>query len=146
MASSKEREAWEKPVAAVSVSLLLAIFLISFKMPAINDYIGYANVCKLVPAEGQVYTLKVSRPENMDVYLGREIYDFGQDTDSFLFLAPTEGTLIVPVKALGESEKLGEYLEDFEVQYCGPYAVYNLEAQKKQATPQRRQRRSRTNR
>ena len=146
MASSKEREAWEKPVAAVSVSLLLAVFLISFKMPAINDYIGYANACKLVPAEGQVYTLKVSRPENMDVYLGREIYDFGQDTDSFLFLAPTEGTLILPVKALGESEKLGEYLEDFEVQYCGPYAVYSLEAQKKQATPQRRQRRSRTNR
>ena len=146
MASSKEREAWEKPVAAVAVSILLAFFLISFKMPAINDYIGYANVCKLVPAEGQVYTLKVNRPENMDVYLGREIYDFDQDTDSFLFLAPTEGTLILPVKALGESEKLGEYLEDFEVQYCGPYAVYSLKAQKKQAAPQRRQRRSRSNR
>lgn len=139
MASAKEREAWEKPVTAVSVCLLLSLFLLSFKMPAINDYIGYANVCKLVPAEGQVYTLQVHRPENMDVYLGREIYDFGKDADSFLFLAPEDGTLIMPLKALGESERLAEYVEDFDVQYCGPYAVYSLQ-------PRTRPKRSRQSR
>ncbi|MBR5072229.1 MAG: glycosyltransferase family 39 protein [Bacteroidales bacterium] len=127
---------WERAVTAVSVSLLLAVCLLSFKLTAINDYIGYGNLCKLVPAEGQVYTLQVHRPENMDVYLGREIYDFGKDTDSFLFLAPTEGTLIMPVKALSDSEALGEYVEDFDVQYCGPYAVYSL-------APKSRPRRSR---
>ena len=142
-ASSKEREAWEKPVIIVSLAMLSSIFLVSFKMPAVNDYIGYANVCKLVPAEGQVYTLKVRRPGSMDVYLGRDIYDFGNDTESLLFLAPEEGTLILPVKALGESEALGEFVEDFDVQYCGPYAVYNLEPKKSQPAPRRRQRRSR---
>ena len=142
-AISKEREAWEKPVTIVSTVILLSVFLVSFKMPAINDYIGYANVCKLVPAEGQVYTLKVHRPENMDVYLGRSVYDFGDDTESFMFLAPGEGTLIMPLKALSESEALGEFVEDFEVQYCGPYAVYRLEPQKKEPAPRRRQRRSR---
>ena len=136
MRSAKESSAWERPVKAVSVGLLLAVFVLSFKMPAVNDYIGYGNLCKLVPAEGQVYTLQVHRPENMDVYLGREVYDFGKDTESFLFLAPTDGTLIVPLKALGDSEALAAYVEDFEVQYIGPYAVYSLE-------PQTRQRRSR---
>ena len=139
IASAKEAEAWEKPVTAVSVCLLLSVFLLSFKMPAVNDFIGYANVCKLVPAEGQVYTLKVNRPENMDVYLGREVYDFGKDTDSFLFLAPEEGTLIVPLKALGESDRLATYVEDFDVDYCGPYAVYSLK-------PVARPRRSRQSR
>ena len=78
-------------------------------------------------------------------YLLRDkyIYDFGNDTESLLFLAPEEGTLILPVKALGESEALGEFVEDFDVQYCGPYAVYNLEPKKSQPAPRRRQRRSR---
>lgn len=133
---AKEREGWDRPVICVSTAILAAVFLISFKMPAINDYIGYAGVCKLVSEEGTVYTLQVSRPENMDVYLGRDIYDFGKDTESLLFLAPEEGTLILPLKALGDSEALGTFLEDLDVQYCGQYAVYTL-------APQKRNRRSR---
>ena len=109
-------------------------------MPAINDYVGYGNLCKLVPESGQVYTLRVHRPENMDVYLGRDVYDFGGDFESFLLLAPKEGTLILPVKAFGESEELGAYLEDLTLEYCGPYAVCNLDplAQKKPAKSGRR--------
>ena len=136
--ASKEKEAWEKSVAAVAVTLLLAIFLVSFKMPSINDYAGYGNLCKLVPAEGQVYTLRMHRPENMDVYLGRDVYDFGDDIDSFLFLSPSEGTLILPLKAFGDSEKLGEYLEDQEIQYCGPNAVCYLDKKPEQPARKRR--------
>ncbi len=144
VASSKYKEAWEKPVGAVSVSLLVALFLVSFKMPAINDYVGYGNLCKLVPDGGQVYTLKVHRPENMDVYLGRDVYNLGDDIDSFLLLAPKEGTLILPMKAFGESEALGQYLENLDLEYCGPYAVCNLDPlNKKQSGKQaRRARRS----
>ena len=124
---SKYKGEWEKPVNAVSVSLLVALFLVSFQLPQINDYIGYGNLCKLVPESGQVYTLKVHRPENMDVYLGRDVYNLGDDIDSFLLLAPKEGTLILPVKAFGESEALGEYLEDLDLEYCGQYAVCHLD-------------------
>jgi len=127
IALSKDKGAWHRPVGAVAVSLLVALFLVSFKMPQINDYIGYGNLCKLVPESGRVYTLKVSRPENMDVYLGRDIYDFGKDIDSFLLLAPKEGTLILPMKAFGESEALGEYLEGLDLEYCGQYAVCQLD-------------------
>ena len=124
---SKYRGEWERPVSAVSVSLLVALFLVSFQLPSINDYIGYGNLCKLVPESGQVYTLKVHRPENMDVYIGRDVYNLGDDIDSFLLLAPKEGTLILPVKAFGDSEALGDYLEDLDLEYCGPYAVCNLD-------------------
>ncbi|MBR4228193.1 MAG: glycosyltransferase family 39 protein [Bacteroidales bacterium] len=134
----KVKDSWERPVVIVSIAVLAAIFLISFKMPSINDYIGYANVCKLVPEEGKVYTLLVNRPESMDVYLGRDIYDFGKDTESLLFLAPEEGTLIMPLKALSESDRLGDFVENLEVQYCGPYAVYQL-APAKKARHSRRQ-------
>lgn len=137
---SQDKSAWEKPVSSIAVSLLAALMLISFKMPSINDYVGYGNLCKLVPESGQVYTLRVHRPENMDVYLGRDVYDFGGDFESFLLLAPKEGTLILPVKAFGESEELGAYLEDLTLEYCGPYAVCNLDplAQKKPAKTGRR--------
>ena len=142
---SKYKGEWEKPVSAVSVSLLVALFLVSFKMPAINDYVGYGNLCKLVPDSGQVYTLRVHRPENMDVYLGRDIYNLGDDIDSFLLLAPKEGTLILPMKAFGESEALGQYLEDLDLEYCGPYAVCNLDplGQKNARKQARKSRRSR---
>ena len=144
VASSKHKGAWEKPVGAVSVSLLAALFLVSFKMPAINDYVGYGNLYKLVPDSGQVYTLKVHRPENMDVYLGRDVYNLGDDIDSFLLLAPKEGTLILPMKAFGESEALGQYLEKLDLEYCGPYAVCNLDPliRKQSGKQARRARRS----
>lgn len=136
--AGKERGAWEKPVSTVSVALLIALFLASFKMPAINDYVGYGNLCKLVPEQGTVYTLEVRRPENMDVYLGRDIYDFGKDIDSFLMLAPQEGTLVLHMKAFGESEALGDYLEGLDMQYCGPYAVCTLDGKKPAHRPRSR--------
>ena len=126
--AAKDREAWEKPVLSVAVGMLVAVLLISFKLPQINDYVGYGNLCKLVPESGQVYTLNVHRPENMDVYLGRDINDFGKDTEAFLNAAPSSGTLIVPVKTVGESEKLSEYLKGMDAGYCGPYAVYKLKS------------------
>ena len=62
-----------------------------------------------------------------DVYLGRDVYNLGDDIDSFLLLAPKEGTLILPMKAFGESEALGQYLENLDLEYCGPYAVCSLD-------------------
>lgn len=123
---SRSAREWEKPVCSISVSLLWAVFFISLLMPKINDYVGYGNFCKLIPEDTQVYTLCVKRPENIDAYIGRDIYDFDKDIDSFLMLAPKEGTLVMPVSALGESAALLDYLEDQAVTYCGKYAVYNL--------------------
>lgn len=130
----KKASDWHRPVISVSTGLMLAVFLVGFKMPEINDYVGYANLCKLVSEDGDVYTLGVRRPENMDVYLGRDIYDFAKDDASFLMIAPTRGTLVISVKYLGEHDKVMEYLEDLDFQFCGPYAVYNLSRPVKKAS------------
>ena len=122
----KDASEWDKPVISIAQSLLWAVFFISFLMPKINDYVGYGNICKLVPQDSQVYTLCVKRPENMDVYLGRDIYSYDKDIDTFLLTAPKEGTLIMPVSTLGKSDALMDFLEDQPVSYCGKYAVYDL--------------------
>lgn len=118
---------WEKPVTTMACAIYLTIFVVGMKLPQVNDYIGYANLCKLIPEDTeQVYTMSVQRPENMDVYLGRDIYDFGKDAESFMMIAPRKGTLIVSTSFLGDHEDIMEYLEDQDFQFCGKYAVYTL--------------------
>lgn len=117
---------WQKPVISIAAGMLLCIFAVSFKMPQINDYVGYGNMCKLIPAEGEVYTMAVHRPENIDVYIGRDIYDFGKDVESFKMIAPKKGTFIISTSFLGKNEYMMDYLEGQEFEFCGNYAVYKL--------------------
>lgn len=118
---------WQKSLTTMALAMMACIFLTGFKMPEINDYVGYGNLCKLIPEEGEVYTMGVRRPENMDVYLGRDIYDFGKDDASFLMIAPKSGTLVISTSFLGKHADVMEYLEDQEFEFCGPYAVYRLD-------------------
>lgn len=67
--------------------LLLAVFTGGWAMSDLNANIGYAAICKAGKELSQKYntqnykTWKVSRPENMDVYLGTDI-DMVKDEDS----------------------------------------------------------------
>lgn len=124
---AKYKGQWEKPVKAMAMSLLLFIFAVSFEMPRINDFVGYGNLCKLIPEGNDVYTLSVHRPENMDVYLGRDIYDFGKDAESFLMIAPKKGSLVVSISFLSKNPEVMEYLEGLDFEFCGNYAIYNLD-------------------
>ena len=111
----------------MAVAILLAFLSLAPELPEANEYLGYGALCRAVPDGEKVYVLGIRRPENMDVYLGRDVYNLGDDIDSFLLLAPKEGTLILPMKAFGESEALGQYLENLDLEYCGPYAVCSLD-------------------
>lgn len=88
---------WQKGVLTLGVTLLAGLFCLSFKLPEINRISSYGPLCDdilrvesigaaLVPGEagglsssfacltgespGQVYTVGLYRPENIDVYLG----------------------------------------------------------------------------
>ena len=51
-----------------------AFFLaIALMFPQANDYLGYGALCRDIPAGEQVYVRELNRPENMDVYLGRDV-------------------------------------------------------------------------
>lgn len=72
-----------------ALGLLLFALLLSPKMPQINDYIGYGNLCRDIPSGQTVYVRKVHRPENMNVYLGRDVVVVGVDDP-----IPTDGVLV----------------------------------------------------
>lgn len=123
----------EAAVQAMALSLFLTVFFCSFKMKEINPWIGYRDICRQVDAadpEGKtlVRILYVNRPENMDVYLGRDIVNYGTDQDRFLESAGEEGgLLIVKQERIGDSGKLRDVLEGKRLALVGPYALYDLD-------------------
>ena len=70
------QDGWQRPVLVLGASLLLAAASLTPLLPAVNEVTGYREVCKEVRAvapEGKVYSIGLSRPESMDVYLGRPV-------------------------------------------------------------------------
>ena len=58
-------------------------------LPQANDFLGYRELCRDIPKDVPVYVREHNRPENMDVYLGREVIPIGLDDP-----LPTDGVLI----------------------------------------------------
>lgn len=86
------------PTTMLASTLLLAVFCGSLKMEQINDYVGYGNICKEVPAKVPVYTINAFRPENMDVYLGRDVNIIDTRHGGWLEQIPGEAAIITPKK------------------------------------------------
>ncbi|MGM9736760.1 MAG: ArnT family glycosyltransferase [Candidatus Cryptobacteroides sp.] len=132
-ASIRAFRSWSLPAILTGATLLLTVFSASFVLPQANDYIGYGNLCAKVieadpSAESDIFTLYVSRPENMDVYLGRDIVDYGRDPDKFVAdcrAGSIDGILIVTSarvdENLGSILSCGEHLAD-----VGPYSVWKF--------------------
>lgn len=85
-AFSKRSVACAVPLAG---GMIAAVLLFSPLVPRLNDYIGYAALCKDIPAGETVYGRKVQRCENMDVFLGREIVKLPDDAPT-----PTDGVFV----------------------------------------------------
>ena len=62
---------------------------IALVLPQANDFLGYRELCRDIPKDVPVYVREHNRPENMDVYLGREVIPIGLDDP-----LPTDGVLI----------------------------------------------------
>lgn len=73
----------------LAVGLFAAVLLVSPLIPQANDYVGYGNLCRDIPAGETVYVRKVHRPENMDVYLGRDVVKVAADDP-----VPSDGVLV----------------------------------------------------
>ncbi len=94
---------WQRPVLALGLSVLLCVPVLSPLTPRVNEVIGYEALTQAVRSRGgfeEVYTLGLSRPENMDVYLHRTVT--AVDPDAFLkdpSLIPDGTTVILSEKA-----------------------------------------------
>lgn len=125
------RRQWNLPVFMMGASLLLMIYAASGVLVKANPYLGYKEVCQDVPEGTEVVTLFVHRPENMDVYLGRQIVDYAKDADAFLrdasdstALAGKTFTLVTTTERLDGNDALRDFVySSGTVTYSGPYCV-----------------------
>ena len=74
------------PLGLAVPAFFVAIALV---LPQANDFLGYKALCRDIPEGVPVYVREHNRPENMDVYLGREVIPIGLDDP-----LPTDGVLI----------------------------------------------------
>ena len=115
----------------IGASLFLTVYSAAAVLPKANPYIGYKDMCKEVPSGTDVATLFVHRPENIDVYIGRQIKDYKKDVDGFLrdaadssALGGSPFTLIVTGKHLEEFPDLRKFVySSGTVVYVGPYCI-----------------------
>ena len=125
------RRQWNLPVFMMGASLLLMIYAASGVLVKANPYMGYREVCQDVPEGTEVVTLFVHRPENMDVYLGRQIIDYEKNADAFLrdasdstALGGKTFTLVTTTERLDENDALRDFVySSGTVTYSGPYCV-----------------------
>ena len=126
-----KRKHWNLPVFMIGASLFLAVYSAAAVLPKANPYIGYKDMCKEVPSGTDVATLFVHRPENIDVYIGRQIKDYKKDVDGFLrdaadssALGSSPLTLIMTGKHLEEFPDLRKFVySSGTVVYVGPYCI-----------------------
>lgn len=125
------RRQWNLPVFMMGASLLLMIYAASGVLVKANPYMGYREVCQDVPEGTEVVTLFVHRPENMDVYLGRQIVDYEKNADAFLHdasdstaLGGKTFTLVTITERLDGNDALRDFVySSGTVTYSGPYCV-----------------------
>ena len=125
------RRQWNLPVFMMGASLLLMIYAASGVLVKANPYMGYREVCQDVPEGTEVVTLFVHRPENMDVYLGRQIIDYEKNADAFLrdasdstALGGKTFTLVTTTERLDGNDALRDFVySSGSVTYSGPYCV-----------------------
>lgn len=102
---SKTRYRISKAFGILGVSIFLFLFCGGMAIPDFNPQIGYKDMAgkalKFCPsASTPIYTYNVRRPENLDVYLGREIQEL-QRKEGEEFHFPTSGILLIRQKDLG---------------------------------------------
>ncbi len=124
---------WSFAAFMMASSLLLCIYSASGLMPRLNDYMGYKNLCAEIPEGTRVVTLNVHRPDNMDVYLGRGITDYGKDADAFLsgemdgnFSKNGPMTLVVKTSKIKGNPALESLESRCSLAYVGEYCIMKV--------------------
>ncbi|ADV42980.1 glycosyltransferase family 39 protein [Bacteroides helcogenes] len=108
--------AMPKTLRLMSVGLFFALFVGGWGIPQINDRLGYGVLCRksvAIAARHRIKTFGVwhlSRPENMDVYLHREVKIL--PSDDVLPSGLTDMILMLPQK---EAEKIVHCKEKYQV-------------------------------
>ena len=109
-----------KAINTIAIGLFAAVFVGGWSVPKINDYMGYGGLCKKameIAKEKDIstfYEWEVSRPENMDVYLGQPINE--ASFESIASDSLKNSILMVPKKKI---IRIADFIEGKETHQVG---------------------------
>ena len=134
-----KRKSVNIPVLLLSAGLFLAAFSASAVLRYLNPYIGYGSICSRVPEGTDVATIFLHRPENIDVYTGRQITDFGDDpaklSEAVKAHIELTGenvgsgrplTIITRTSKMETTPELQKLFSEGTVIYAGPYCLTTI--------------------
>lgn len=134
-----KRKSVNIPALLLSAGLFLAAFSASAVLRDLNPYIGYGSICSRVPEGTDVATIFLHRPENIDVYTGRQITDFGDDpaklSEAVKAHIELSGknvgpgrplTIITRTSRMETTPELQKLFSEGTVIYAGPYCLTTI--------------------
>lgn len=134
-----KRKSVNIPALLLSAGLFLAAFSASAVLRDLNPYIGYGSICSRVPEGTDVTTIFLHRPENIDVYTGRQITDFGDDpaklSEAVKAHIELTGknvgsgrplTIITRTSRMETTPELQKLFSEGTVIYAGPYCLTTI--------------------
>lgn len=134
-----KRKSVNIPALLLSAGLFLAAFSASAVLRDLNPYIGYGSICSRVPEGTDVATIFLHRPENIDVYTGRQITDFGDDpaklSEAVKAHIELTGknvgygrplTIITRTSRMETTPELQKLFSESTVIYAGPYCLTTI--------------------
>lgn len=134
-----KRKSVNIPVLLLSAGLFLAAFSASAVLRDLNPYIGYGSICSRVPEGTDVATIFLHRPENIDVYTGRQITDLGDDpaklSEAVKAHIELTGknvgygrplTIITRTSRMETTPELQKLFSEGTVIYAGPYCLTTI--------------------
>lgn len=134
-----KRKSVNIPALLLSAGLFLAAFSASAVLRDLNPYIGYGSICSRVPEGTDVATIFLHRPENIDVYTGRQITDFVDDpaklSEAVKAHIELSGknvgpgrplTIITRTSRMETTPELQKLFSEGTVIYAGPYCLTTI--------------------
>ena len=134
-----KRKSVNIPALLLSAGLFLAAFSASSVLRDLNPYIGYGSICSRVPEGTDVATIFLHRPENIDVYTGRQITDLGDDpaklSEAVKAHIELTGenvgsgrplTIITRTSRMETTPELQKLFSEGTVIYAGPYCLTTI--------------------
>lgn len=121
--SHKTNQSPSKYIYPISLGLLLALFAAGWGIPSINDIIGYRALCTKAleisekSNNSDIYVWRISRPENMDVFLHRDIIEIPKDSvertssiNKGLLLMPAAKYHKLSIPNVSDTTHVGKYV------------------------------------
>lgn len=119
-------KAFHRSVQTLAAGLFLALFVGGWALPSLNGELGYAALCgeakKLAGEKNTAYcTWKLSRPENMDVFLEKDVRKISRE--QLLEEPLTNSLLLMPAKVLRRDEEIKKLVAGKEKHTVGRYII-----------------------